>query len=192
MKSTIAVVLFAAFCWSSIAQASENRPAKSQEINACKYLAVEDFTTDSYGIAKELRAQARSQGFTVVSNKSEVSSDDLLKTCVLHGSWSANEYGGLLTGGQLAIRVLDAAGGELVGEAATTAANWWGAGRTVRNAVTKLYSQLGYTGYSETVFQARMQRLYPPRPKLAITEAQITASEPRSAAEGIWSDPQNQ
>lgn len=161
-------------------------PAKSQEINACKYLVVEDFTTDPYGIAKELRAQARSQGFIVVSNESEVSSDNLFKTCVLHGSWSAGAYAG-----QGAARVLGAVDGELVGEAATDATNWWGIGRTVRKAVTKIYLQLGYTGYSETAFQARMQRLYPPRPKLTITEAQIRETQPQNQIEGIWSDPEN-
>ena len=192
MKSTIAVVLFAAFCWSANAQLSESRqtevagPAKSQEINACKYLLVGDFTNDPYGIAEELRAQARSRGFTVVSNESEVPPDNLFKTCVLRGSWSAGQFGG-----QVSTRVLGAVDGELVGEAETRGTDWWGVGRTVRKAVAKLYKQLGYTGYSETAFRARMQRLYPPRPKLTITEAQITRSEPRNAPEGIWSDPQN-
>jgi hypothetical protein len=55
--------------------------------------------------------------------------------------------------------------------------------------VKKLYEQLGYTGYSETVFHDRMQRLYPPRPKLIISEAQIRAT--RNALEGIWADPEN-
>ena len=158
----------------------------ASEIGACKYLVVEDFTTDPLGIAKELRAQARSQGFTVVSNGREVPPDNLFKTCVLRGSWSAGAYSG-----EGSVRVLGAVDGELVGEAATSALNWWGAGRTVRKAVAKAYKQLGYTGYSETAFQARMQRLYPPRPKLTITEDEIKKEQPQSVLEGIWTDEEN-
>ncbi len=41
-------------------------PAFAGEINACKYLIVGDFTSDPYGIAKELRTQATANGFSVV------------------------------------------------------------------------------------------------------------------------------
>ena len=42
------------------------------EIDACKYLIVSDFTQDPYGLAKELRAQAKAKGFVVVSTMTEV------------------------------------------------------------------------------------------------------------------------
>src|SRR5215470_1533639 len=64
-------------------------PAAAGEINACKYLVVTDFTSDPYGIAKELRAQAAVKGFVVVSVIADVSQADLLKTCVMSGSWSS-------------------------------------------------------------------------------------------------------
>ena len=37
-------------------------PASGSDIDTCKYLLVADFTADPYGIAQELRAQARSNG----------------------------------------------------------------------------------------------------------------------------------
>jgi hypothetical protein len=50
--------------------------ARAGEINACKYLVVGDFTSDPYGIAKELGAQAGTRGFMVVSSLSEVPAND--------------------------------------------------------------------------------------------------------------------
>ena len=76
--------------------------ATAGEINACKYLIVGDFTSDPYGIAKELRAQATARGFIVVSAVSEVPQADLLKACVMSGSWARE-----LRGGELSVRVVD-------------------------------------------------------------------------------------
>lgn len=160
--------------------------AVAGEINSCRYLVVTDFTNDPYGIAKELRAQATAKGFTVVSAATDVSPVDMLKTCVMSGNWSAGGFGG-----QLAMRVVDTSG-ELVAEAATGATNWWSVKRTVRGAVAKIYSQLGYTGYDENVYRQRIQREYPMRPTLAITEEQIKKSEARDPVEGIWTDTQDQ
>lgn len=155
------------------------------EINACKYLVVTDFTSDPYGIAKELRAQAVAKGFVVVSAASDVSQADLLKTCVMGGSWSRE-----VSGGRLAMRVVDA-GGELVAEASAGASRM-GVTATVRAAVGKIYSQLKYTGYDEDVFRRRIQREYPARPKLEITEEEIKKKEAPNRVEGIWSDTQDQ
>jgi hypothetical protein len=172
----VAVVLFV----------SAFRPsAAASDIDACKYLVVTDFTADPYGIAQELRAQARAK-VTVVSSAREVDESDRLKTCIMAGSWNS---GG--SGGNVAVRVVDAINGDLVSEAAASGTAWWSAKRTVRGVVTKLYVQLGYTGYSEEVFHERIHRLYPTRPQLTISEAQIRATEPRNAVEGIWSDPEN-
>jgi S1-C subfamily serine protease len=159
--------------------------AVAGEINACKYLVVTDFTSDPYGIAKELRAQAPAKGFVVISAITDVPTSDLLRTCVMSGSWSRE-----ISGGRLAMRVVDASG-ELVAEASSGASRM-GVSATVRALVGKIYSQLGYTGFDESVYQQRFQREYPARPKLAITEEDIKKSAPRNHVEGIWSDTQDQ
>jgi S1-C subfamily serine protease len=157
--------------------------AVASEINACKYLVVTDFTSDPYGIAKELRRQASAKGFIVVSAVAEVSPADSLKTCVLRGSWGRD-----ISGGELAVRVVDAASGALMGEAAASGSRIGGVASTVRFLVKKIYSQLGYTGYDEEVSRQRVAREYPTRPTLAITEEEIKKREPRNHVEGIWSD----
>jgi S1-C subfamily serine protease len=146
-------------------------PAAAGDINACKYLVVQDFTSDPYGIAQELRAQASAKGFALVSAISEVPQADLLKTCVMGGSW-ARDAGG----GELSLRVVNAPSGALVAEAAAQAG---------RIGVTRT---VGYTGYNEEVFQEWIQREYPTRPKFGITEAEIKKKEPGTPVEGIWSD----
>ena len=156
--------------------------ASAGEINACKFLQVLDFANDPYGIAQELRTQASAHGFVVVSTVPDVPPAEFSKVCVMSGSWSA---GG--TGGQVAMRVADASG-SLVAEATARATAWLTVGRTVRGAVSKIYSQLGYSGFDEEVYRARIQREYPTRPKLVITEEAIKRGEPRSQVEGIWSD----
>jgi hypothetical protein len=100
----------------------------------------------------------------------------------LSGSWSSNAYGG-----NLAMRVVDASG-ELVAEAATGATNWVSVKRTVHGAVGKIYSQLAYTGFDEKLYQLRVQREYPSRPKLAVSEEDIKRSQRKSHVEGIWTD----
>ncbi len=157
--------------------------AVAGEINSCKYLVVSDFTSDPYGIAKELRAQATAKGFTLVSAVSEVQQTDLLKTCVMTGSWTRD-----FNGGELSVRVVDAPSGALVAEAAASGSRIGGVGSTVRFLVRKIYSQLGYTGYDEDVYRVRIHREYPARPAIAVTEEQIKKSEPRNHVEGIWSD----
>lgn len=162
--------------------------AIANEIDGCKYLVVTDWTSDPYGLAKELRDQARSSGFTVISAVTEVSLADRPKACVMAGSW--NQIGAR---GNVAIRVIDTASGASVGDAAASGTAWVNASRTVRGIVRKLYEQLGYKGYDEAVFQSRIARLYPPRPKYELTEVRIkSATETRSPIEGIWSDPQNE
>src|SRR5271165_3865886 len=178
-----ASTLFASFLILSML----NALASAGEINACKYLVITDFTSDPYGIARDLRAQASAKGFTVVSAVADQSPDDLLRTCVMSGSWSREIVGG----GELSVRVVDAVGGELVGEAAAQAARM-GVSRTVRALVGKIYSQLEYTGYSEDVYRKRIQREFPTRPKIVITEEEIKKREPRSRVEGIWSDTKDQ
>jgi hypothetical protein len=111
--------------------------AVAGEINACKYLVVVDFTSDPYGIAKELRTQASAKGFAVVSSAAEVPPADQFRICVMGGNWSAGGFGG-----QLTMRVVDASG-SLVAEAAARATHWWNVSRTVRGAVSKIYSQTG-------------------------------------------------
>ena len=157
------------------------------EIDSCKYLIVTDFTQDPYGIAKELRTQGRARGFVVVSTKSEVPPADLLKTCVMSGSWSAG-----LSSGQLSIRVSDAVSGTLIAEASGGATNWWGVGRTVRGGVSKIYAQLKYDGFDEKTYQQKISRLYPLRPTVFVTEAGLKQKERRNEIQGIWTDEKDQ
>jgi hypothetical protein len=72
--------------------------AVAGDINSCKYLVVAEFSSDPYGIAKELRAQASAKSFIVVSTVADVSQADSLKTCVMSGSWSREAAGGQLCG----------------------------------------------------------------------------------------------
>jgi S1-C subfamily serine protease len=160
--------------------------AVAGDINSCKYLVVAEFSSDPYGIAKELRAQASAKGFIVISTVADVSQADSLKTCVMSGSWSREAVGG-----QVSVRIVDAPSGALIGEASAGAARM-GVSRTVRAVVAKIYFQLGYTGYDEDVYRVRIHREYPARPALAITEEQIKKSEPRNHVEGIWSDTRDQ
>jgi len=156
------------------------------EINSCKYLVVKDFSDDPYGIAEELREQASRKSFAVITAITDVSPADLLKTCVMSGSWWRTP-----NGGRLSMRVDDASSGTLIAEA-NSGATGFGVGRTRRSLVSKIYSQLEYTGFSEEVYRQRIQREYPARPKLAITEEEIKKKEVRNNVEGIWSDTQDQ
>jgi S1-C subfamily serine protease len=161
-------------------------PSSAGEIDSCKYLVVNDFTQDPYGIAKELRSQAKTRGFVVVSTVTEVPPADLLKTCVMTGSWARD-----LSGGELSVRVVDVPSGALVAEAAASGSRIGVAG-TVRFLVGKIYSKLGYTGYNDSVYQQKILRLYPPRPKVSITEAELKEKQRRSEVEGIWTEQQDQ
>jgi S1-C subfamily serine protease len=161
--------------------------ARAGEINACKYLVVGDFTSDPYGIAKELRAQASAQGFMVVSSVSEVPASDVMRVCIMTGSWS--QIG--IAGGQVSVHVADAASETTIGEAYARGTDWWGVGHTVHKVVEHLYKQLGYTGFDEATYRQRAQRLFPPRPTFPITEDQITKTAVRGAAQGIWTDPED-
>src|SRR6516162_2631978 len=78
-------------------------PALGSDINACKYLLVSDFTSDPFLIAKELRVQAQSNGFVVISSANDVSGEEKLKGCFMTGSWSRTA-----SGGSVSLRVLDA------------------------------------------------------------------------------------
>jgi hypothetical protein len=89
----------------------------------------------------------------------------MLKTCVLTGSWGRD-----LGGGELSVKVVDAPSGALVGEAGSSGSRIGGVARTVRYLVTKVYSQLGYTGYNEDLYRARILREYPTRPKLTCSQ----------------------
>ena len=155
--------------------------ACAQGINSCKYMLVNDFTTDPYGIAEELRAQATAKGFVVISAVANLSPADSLKACVMEGSWSREAFGG-----RISMRVLDASGA-LIDEV-SVGGGGMGVDRTRRSLVGKIYSHLRYTGYSEIAYLDRIQREYPARPKLVITEAQIRKNEVKNRVEGIWTD----
>lgn len=178
MRNTIAVVLPSLLLAGSVSAA---------EIDACKYLLVADLAEDPYGIVSELRSQGREQHFIVVINPSEVPDSDAFRSCLMVGDW----LGGALAG-RLSIRVVDALTGAPIAGATIAGTNWWGIGRTVRVAVAEIYGQLGYTGYNEEAYQARIRRLYPPRPTVSITEAEVLERTARDRVEGIWTDRQDQ
>src|ERR1017187_5477314 len=95
--------------------------SRASEINSCKYLQITDFTSDPYGIASELRRQATAMGFTPVPAVAQLSQGDVLKACVMSGSWARTQ-----SGGRADLRVLDAASGGLIAEASAGVTAWWG------------------------------------------------------------------
>jgi S1-C subfamily serine protease len=188
MRQILAIIvgIFKNLFWILLLLPLLGASAVSNDINTCKYLVVTDFSSDPFGIAEELREQARAKGFTVISTVNDVAQTERLKICVMRGSWNSGAYGG-----HVAMQVLDPSGA-LVSEAAASGTAWWSASRTVRGVVSKIYAQLGYTGFNDALYQQRLQREYPKRPTVTITEEQIRSKEPRSEVEGIWSDPQNE
>ena len=178
MRNTIATALTILLLAGSVSAA---------EIDACKYLLVSDLAEDPYGIVNALRTQGREQGFIIVINPSEVPDADAFKSCLMVGDW----LGGPLAG-RLAIRVVDALTGAPIAGATIAGTNWWGIGRTMRLAVDEIYRQLGYSGYREEAYQARIQRLYPPRPTVSITEADVVERAVGDHVEGIWTDREDQ
>lgn len=178
MRNTIAAALTILLLAGSVSAA---------EIDACKYLLVSDLAEDPYGIVNALRTQGREQGFIIVINPSEVPDADAFKSCVMVGDWLGGPWAG-----RLAIRVVDALTGAPIAGATIAGTNWWGIGRTLRLAVAEIYRQLGYSGYQEEAYQARIQRLYPSRPTVSITEADVVERAVRDHVEGIWTDRENQ
>src|SRR5687768_16193895 len=161
-------------------------PMQAAEIDACKYLVVADLARDPYAIAAELRSQGRTRGFIVVDSASEIPPAESFKACVMIADWLGDT-----TSGELALQVRDGASRTPVALLRVAALNWWGLERTVRGGVTRLFDQLQYTGFKEEAYKVRMDRLYPPRPKLAVTEAEI-AARPAEGIEGIWTDREEQ
>ncbi len=90
------------------------------------------------------------------------------------------------TNGYVSIRVLDA-GEAVIGEASVRFhLDALVMSYAVRYAVNKIYSQLRYTGFDEQLFKEVLDRRYPKRPTLAITEERIKKTEPHNSLEGIW------
>ena len=155
------------------------------EIDACKSLIVTDLTGDpSRMVTNELRKQARTRGFDLVSSRNNVPATDSLKTCLLSGNLYINGLKGVIS-----VQVVDGTNA-LVGEATASGTVWVSAQRSVRVAVEKIYSQLGYTGFDDRTYRQRLERQYPKRPTVATSEDAIKNSSPRSGIEGIWADPE--
>jgi hypothetical protein len=157
--------------------------SSAAEIDGCKYLIVSDLADDRFSLAKQLRTQGAANGFTVVSSQAEVPAGDEFKLCVIVGSWL-----GAVESGQVAIRVIDAASGTPIAAANVGGRNIWGLDKTLRDAVSKVFTQLQYGGYKEEVYLDRLRRLYPPRPTHAVPDAWVASSEPRPSIEGVWTD----
>lgn len=153
------------------------------DINACKYLIIGDFPNDPFGLAKELRTQGTTHGFQVLSVARDVPIGEGLKACVMAGNAAV-----IAGRGYVSMRVLDASGGVIQEASARTSAWTMSVNHAVRDVVNKIYSQLGYTGFDERTFEEVVDRRYPKRPTLAITEETIKKTEPRTSVEGIWTD----
>ena len=162
-------------------------PAHAAEMDSCRYILIADLPGDKHGIASELRDQARARGVVVVSSQVEVPDSDVFRSCVMVGDWQ----GGVVSS-QLTMRVFDAVSGTPVASTTLDSKNWWVRGRSVKSSVAEIYRLLEFTGYNEDVYQARMRRLYPPRPMFRVTEADVRERPLRDAIEGIWTDGQNQ
>src|SRR5215472_15235948 len=61
------------------------------------------------------------------------------------------------------------------------------ASRTVHSVVGKIYDQIGYSGFSEQAYSARLKRQYPERPKITTSEAEVKKLVRNNHIEGIWS-----
>ncbi|MGE0446184.1 MAG: hypothetical protein AB7P99_13225 [Vicinamibacterales bacterium] len=165
-------------------------PSVAAEIDACKYIVVTEQARDRYGIAEEVRRQAAAAGFIVVTNTRAVPDADTFKACVMTADWFGDT-----TSGEVVLQVMDAVTGTPVALARAGGLNWFGIPTTVRKHLERSFEQLGYTGFDEQVYRDRMNRLYPPRPRIAVTEAEVQRRAPRYGVpgiEGIWGDAEQQ
>lgn len=158
-------------------------PALAGDINGCKYLVIVDLASDPYSIVKELREQGKAAGFSIASKLSEVPESDLLKACLMSGSWGRG------TGnGELSVRILYATTGMAVGDAKASGSRTGSITSNVASSAKTVYSELGYTGYSDEVNRQIIQREYPPRPMFTTTEEEIKKGNSNNSIEGIWTD----
>jgi hypothetical protein len=158
-------------------------PALAGDINGCKYLVIIDLASDPYSIVKELREQGKAAGFSIASKFSEVPEGDLLKACLMSGSWGRGTGNGELT-----VRILYATTGSAVGEATASGSRTGSVTSNVASSTKKVYSELGYTGFSDEINRQIILREYPPRPTVVTTEEEIKKGNSRNSIEGIWTD----
>jgi hypothetical protein len=155
--------------------------SSAAEIDACKYVVVTEQLRDRYGIAEEVRRQAAAAGFIVVMNTRAVPDADAFTACVMTADWFGDT-----TSGEVVLQVMDAVTGTPVAVARASGLNWFGIPTTVKKHLERSFRDLGYTGFNEQTYRARMERLYPPRPKMALTEAQMAGRS--QGIEGVWAD----
>ena len=156
------------------------------DIDACKYVVVTPLARDRFRVVNHMREQAAALGFLVIEEAADAPPADTFRVCVVTADWLGDE-----TSGELAMQVMDAVTGTPIAVARVRRMNWFGTNATVRNGIRDLFEAIGYTGYSEEAYRARMERLYPPRPKIAPDEAERAAAN-RVGITGIWSDPDEQ
>lgn len=164
-----------------VATAALVSPAGAAEIDACKYVAVTPLPRDPLGIVDEARKQAAERGFTVVTEAGAVPAADAFKACIINADWLGNN-----TSGEVVIQVMDAVTGTPVAVARVGGLNWSSVDRSMRARMTQVFQSLGYTGFKEDIYRQRMERLYPPRPKMIVTEADVARRT--QDIEGIWTD----
>jgi hypothetical protein len=176
----LATILCVALLFGAIAA-----PAAAAEIDACKYVAVTEQARDQYGIAAEVRKQAAERGFIVVTETRAVPVADAFKACVITADWLGSDVSG-----EVVLQVMDAVTGTPVAVSRVGGLNWSSTDRAMRLRLAQNFDNLGYTGFKEDVYRARMERLYPPRPKMALAELDVI--QRTQGVEGVWVDPDGQ
>lgn len=159
-------------------------PTAAAEIDACKHFVIADIAVDTLTLARHMREQAAKRAFPVVAKTDAVPPTDALSSCTVVASWL-----GSLEEGHLSVRVINTADGTPLASTDVRGSNKLGFDFMVRSAAEKAYAQLGYTGFKPDVARARMERLYPARPKYDVSKTWLAAWKPVELLEGVWADP---
>jgi hypothetical protein len=160
------------------------RTAAAADIDACKYMVIPELSDDRWSLASVLRDRGQALGLITLVDRKEVPANEEFKACVMTGRW----LGSSVYTGILAVQVSDLVTGVPIAATELGGTNWVGMERTVKTAAENIFRRLQFTGFKESAYQARLQRLFPTRPKLQVTEAEARAAAAGSAIEGIWAD----
>ena len=175
--------------WLNPSQAAAQQQANVSEINSCRYLVVPEYREDTWGFQPEVRRQGQALGFVIVADQAGVPTNDVVRACAMLTTQFPNGIGG--GGNDFRVQVVDLVSGARLGEASAGTTMHLSVSGAVKARVQAVYRKLGYRGFSEEAVTRKVARLYPPRPKVAVSEDEIRRREVGSAIEGIWSDPED-
>jgi hypothetical protein len=156
-------------------------PVRAADIDACKYVSVTEPARDRNGVAAEVRKEVAARGFVVVTDAATIPLAEMFKACVITADWLGEREAAT---GELVLQVMDAVTGTPIAVSRVSNINWFGINKTVRTSLAQIFQDLRYTGFKEDVYRSRMERLYPPRPKLAVSEEEVAPHT--DGIEGIW------